>query len=146
MMGFGKRRKFNTAKERPVGITGRSYHSKLERDYRDKVLAAMEAAGEIRDIKDQPQVYLTDARIGYRPDFMFYAQKQIQWGPDTVIQPGEQVWIETKGFETADWLIKKKLWSVYGPGKLIIIGGRAGVRGFFKTKEVLSPREARVLL
>jgi hypothetical protein len=52
-------------------------------------------------------VDLTDARILYKPDFKF-------------TRGGKEVWAECKGFETAIWRIKKRLWKFYGPGTLEI--------------------------
>ncbi len=88
------------------------YDSQLEADYR-RVLELMERAGEIKDLVDQPQVYLTDAQIGYRPDFA-YVDKAT----------GERIFVECKGAELEGWLIKQRLWTVYGPGPLYIVKRR----------------------
>ncbi len=96
--------------ERSQGRTGgKFYDSQLEADYR-RVLEMMMAAGEIKDLVDQPQVYLTDAQIPYRPDFA-YVDKAT----------GERIFAECKGAETEGYLIKLKLWTVYGPGPLYIV-------------------------
>lgn len=88
---------------------GRFYDSKLEADYR-KILELMMIAGEIKDLIDQPQVYLTDAQIGYRPDFAYVERAT-----------GQRVFIEAKGMETEGYRLKLKLWEVYGPGPLYIV-------------------------
>ena len=65
-------------------------------------------------MKHQDHVYLTAARICYIPDFRFFD-----------VNDNEIQWAESKGFETSDWKIKKRLWAYYGPGKLHIYKGTA---------------------
>lgn len=57
----------------------------------------------------QPKVYMTDARILYKPDFKCFDSKE-----------GISFYVEAKGFETAVWKIKKRLWREYGPARLEI--------------------------
>lgn len=87
---------------------GRSLASKLERSVYD-LLCLMEKGGLIRDLQCQKSVSLTDAKIQYIADFTFFDLKK-----------DRQVWAEAKGFETAVWKIKKRLWKHYGPGPLEI--------------------------
>ena len=71
-------------------------------------LKLMERAGEIRDLVLQPKFVLQDAftdamgekqgALTYRPDFQYFDMRQGQ----TVVE-------ETKGFKTADYVIRKKL-------------------------------------
>jgi hypothetical protein len=68
-------------------------------------------AGEIKSIQHEDHIYLTDARIGYVPDFRCEAIN------------GESFWVEAKGYEAPVWPLKKKLWRFYGPGLLEIWGG-----------------------
>lgn len=79
-------------------------------------LKMLEDAGEIKILKRQPQVYMTKAQIGYKPDFLIEDLKT-----------GRKVWIEFKGFETNEYQIKLKLWKHYGPGTLRVYKG-AGLR------------------
>lgn len=94
---------------------GRSFASKLEAEVFD-YLKLLEGEGEFRDIRCQVHVYLTDARIDYIPDFCVFDVKL-----------GQDVYVEAKGFQTETWLLKKKLWRYYGPGRLRIfmMGDRA---------------------
>lgn len=85
---------------------GLRFDSKGEKGLYGELLLRQHA-GEISELKTQVTVYLTEARIIYRPDFRFE-------------EKGIQVYAEFKGFETASWRIKRKLWTVYGPGKLEI--------------------------
>lgn len=88
---------------------GRYYGSQAEADYR-KVLDLLVAAGKIKELVDQPQVYLTDAQIGYRPDFCYFD-----------LASRETIFVEVKGLETREYQLKLKLWRVYGPGPLLIV-------------------------
>lgn len=53
----------------------------------------------------QPKVYLTDARILYKPDFLM----------------NDGTYIDVKGMETPVFKLKKRLWKFYGKGTLHII-------------------------
>lgn len=57
----------------------------------------------------QPKIHMTEAAILYKPDFKC---------KDTVT--GEIYYVEAKGFETAMWKLKKRLWKSYGPTVLWI--------------------------
>lgn len=106
---WGRPNKYNAKKVQKAGIW---FASRLESAVHD-ILLLQEKAGEIRDIKCQPQVYLTEAKIGYRPDFSYVDEKT-----------GQTVYVEAKGVEVETWLIKKKLWKCYGLGPLFIFKGR----------------------
>ena len=89
-------------------------------------LKLLEKAGEISVDKVQDNVYLTKARIHYKPDFKC-----------THLKTNEPFWVEFKGFETPTWRIKRKLWLHYGPGPLEIYKkGNNGV----KLTETLTPK------
>lgn len=90
---------------------GFTFGSKLEKSLYD-LLRLMERAGEIKDLKCQDHVYLTRARYHCIPDFRAFE-----------VRRGYHVWYEAKGFEQERFLITKKLWSVYGPGPLVIFKG-----------------------
>lgn len=98
-------------KNQRITHQGRSFASKLEAAVYD-ILCLMEKAGEIKDIKCQVHVRLTEAEILYIPDFSAWNQK------DQCFE-----WYEAKGHQTPEWLIKKKLWKFYGPGPLHIFMG-----------------------
>lgn len=74
------------------------------------ILEDMQDDGLIFELKCQVEVRLTKADILYKPDFSF-----IRWG--------KQHYAEAKGFKTASWAIKKRLWAHYGPGPLDIYEG-----------------------
>jgi predicted nuclease of restriction endonuclease-like RecB superfamily len=93
-----------------VEVSGMSFASKLEAAV-FQVLKLMEKAGEVKDIKAQDTVYLSKARIIYKPDFKIETTA------------GETAWVEAKGFETPEWRIKLRLWKAYGPGPLWIFRG-----------------------
>src|SRR5689334_17471601 len=66
-------------------------------------------AGEIGQIETQPKIYLTDAKILYKPDLTFQDLKT-----------GEQIYVDYKGKRTTSFQIKKRLWKFYGPSRLIL--------------------------
>lgn len=104
-----KRNKFNAKKVRD--INGKVlYDSMLERDYHAE-LKLREAAGDIRDLVYHPQLYLTEANVGYKPDFHYIDSKT-----------GKPIFVDTKGVETSGrFAVIKKLWKVYGQGELHIV-------------------------
>lgn len=107
-----------------ISHAGFSFASKLEAKLYD-ILFLMKAAGELTDIKVQDHVYLTNARILYIVDFKV-----------TLSKTHEEQWYESKGFETSDWKIKKRLWKHYGPGKLNIYKGTTKAIWLAETVEV----------
>lgn len=107
-------------RNRRVEFSGRSFASGLERDLYAH-LRLLEKGGEVSDIKCQPHVFLTDARIEMIPDYSA-----------TCLRVNELVYWEAKGFETDVWRIKRKLWTVYGPGRLRVYKGRGGVVNMFE--------------
>ncbi|MFO0254951.1 MAG: hypothetical protein ACK52V_12610 [Betaproteobacteria bacterium] len=105
---------------------GRSFQSALERSVY-LWLKAREQAGELVIESCQDSVYLTDARILYKPDFRVR---------DAVT--GEVYWVEAKGLELPAWRIKRRLWLHYGKGRLVIVKG-SGAR--LRVHEELVPKK-----
>lgn len=87
------------------------FASKLENALHE-LLLLREKCGEIKDIKCQDHVYLTEARILYIPDFKYFD-----------CHSKLDCWAEGKGFESPRWPTIKKLWKFYGPGRLEIYKG-----------------------
>ena len=77
---------------------------------------------DFKEIELQPKIYLTDAKILYRPDFK-------------VVINGKVVYLEVKGMETSVWKIKKRLYRAYCKDELRIIK-RSGKK--FKVVEVIN--------
>lgn len=94
-----------------VEHAGRSFASKFEAAVFD-ILSFREKAGEIRNLRCQVRVALTDAKIVYIPDFGF-----------EYVETGLPGFAEAKGFETEKWRLKLRLWRCYGPGPLEIYRG-----------------------
>ena len=124
-MIFGRHNLRSYNKVSKVNHAGYSFASGLEAALFDRV-KALELAGEISNLKLQPKVYLTDARIMMIPDFACLNLKLNQWE-----------WWEAKGFETDVYRIKRKLWTVYGPGLLHVFGGSKHRLIF---KETITPK------
>lgn len=76
-----------------------------------------EAAKEVQVLALQEKIYLSDARILYKPDFTIYH-----------LANNETYWIDYKGVETQSFKIKKRLWRSHGPGKLILMRGSSMFR------------------
>lgn len=109
-----------------VEHAGLAFDSQLERALFDQ-LSLRQIAGEIQSLTHHPAtVYLTEARVIYKPDFAFINAIS-----------GEKEWAEAKGFPTPSWAIKKRLWKTYGPGRLHIYGGSASRLTLL---EVLNPK------
>lgn len=89
---------------------GHKFSSKLECAVYN-LLLDMEKRFMLSNIKLQPSVYLTHARIRYVPDFSFVNKK------------GETEYVEAKGQETDVWRIKRRLWMFYGGGVLHVYKG-----------------------
>lgn len=117
---YGRKRMFND---------GHTFDSGFESYCYDQ-LKLMVRAGELRDLRVKHRVYLTAARIGWNIDFSAIN-----------CHSGEREWYEAKGFETEIYVLKKRLWPAYGPGRLIILKGRAGkTRQEMYVAEVIAPR------
>ena len=100
---------------------GYSFASKLEASLFD-LLRASEAAGNIKELKVQPSVYLTDARVLMKPDFSYFN-----------LRTNAYEWAESKGFQTDVYRIKRRLWKFYGPGPLHVYTGSAKRIRFLET-------------
>lgn len=105
------KRNFNKYSNVKVERDGYSFASKLEAAVYG-ILKLRERAGELRVIRTQARVSLTDAGIVYMPDFECEDENGI-------------FYCEAKGMETPEWRIKLKLWRFYGPGRLEIWKGSA---------------------
>lgn len=88
-------------------------------------LLALEQGGEISDLRCQVRVSLTRAKIIFIPDFSVF---------DKAL--GETVFVEAKGRELEPYRIKRKLWTVYGPGLLRVY---KGTKTKFKLFEEIRP-------
>jgi hypothetical protein len=89
--------------------------SKLEASVYE-ALKIKELAGLISDLKRQQTVVLQDGpqavRITWRVDFSYVDEKT-----------GELTYAEAKGFETADYKLKLKMWRKNPPANLVIWKG-----------------------
>lgn len=111
----------------PRGVFGRNkskygakpadgFGSKLERAVHDSVLLPRQLAGEIGPIRRQHSVVLQEGdksvRICWKIDFSY-----------PVIATGEIEFAEAKGFETADFKLKLKMFKKHPHGRLKIYKG-----------------------
>lgn len=93
-------------------VNGKTFTSKLEAAV-FVMLTAMSKAGEIEWIELQAKVYMTDAKILFKPDFKCTK-------PD-----GSVFYVEAKGSPTPSYNIKRRLWLAgYGAqAPLHVYGG-----------------------
>lgn len=129
-MSKGRYNKYGVAPKEQRMSGGRSFASKGERDCWE-MLKLMERAGEIDSIECQVTSHLT-AGITHKTDFRYWDLKK-----------GERVWAEYKGLVDQRWRDIKKLWKLYGPGRLKVFQGY-GLR-VFCTEEII-PDEIKVFL
>ena len=89
--------KFSKYKNKKVEIDGITFDSKAEgRFYELKKQEILEL---------QPKIYMTKARILYKPDFKM----------------NDGTYVDVKGMQTPVFKIKKRLWKVYMNGDLHIV-------------------------
>ena len=109
-----KRLRRNKYGAKKTEVNGVVFDSKLESKFYVELLFRKKA-GEIKSIQHQPKVYLSKAKILYKPDFF------------VIESSGKEYYVDVKGFQTAVFNIKVRLWRVYMNKPLIIIkkGGEA---------------------
>ena len=106
-----RKNKFNATKVKIIFDDGSSiiFDSKLEAS----VYFYLKNILKVKSLVHHPgTIFLTDARIQYRPDFSFKENNVLCFA-------------EAKGFATDTWKLKKRLWKFYGPADLLIFGGRS---------------------
>lgn len=118
---YRKKHKFGAIATEVDGI---KFPSKMEAEYY-QLLKHQEKLGLVKIIELQPKVYLTDAKILLKPDFLVFN-----------ITKDRYEYRETKGLKLPTYNLKKRLWKKYGPGILIEIMKKG--RNFMVTDEVVS--------
>lgn len=103
-MTWRGKHKYNAQRCEYEGI---NFASKSEKDFYI-YLQTLQKMGQIKILELQPKVYLTDAKILYKPDFL-------------IKENNEEIFIDVKGMETPVFKLKKKLWKFYGQGKLRLV-------------------------
>lgn len=112
----GKRHKYNAVAAPASALTdGYSFASQLERALYLHI-KAREQAGEVELLQVQARVELSRAAVVYIADFKVFDRGL-----------NEIVFEESKGFETPEWRLKRKLWTAYGPNLLRVWKG-SGMR------------------
>jgi hypothetical protein len=102
---FTKKNKYSNKKTEADGI---KFDSKAEALFYRELLFRKKI-GEIKTLELQPKIYLSKAKILYKPDFF-------------VIQSsGKEYFVDVKGFKTPVFNIKARLWQSYMDRPLIII-------------------------
>ncbi len=102
-MRFTSKQKVNKYQNIKTTVDGIRFDSKAEAEY---YLELKINGVKIEEM--QPKVYLSKAKILYKPDFV-------------IIEDGKRVWIDVKGAATPVFNLKARLWKAYGPGDLRIV-------------------------
>lgn len=113
-------------------VEGRMFHSVLERDT-CRVIRLLERAGKCKLLEFQPAIFLTQAGIEYRADFLTRDN-------DT----GREVWHDAKGRETADFILKRKLFQHYA-GRILTLWARPEGGGLPTIERVFMPATPKQL-
>lgn len=109
----------------------RWFDSGLECKFADEVLWPRWKAGDLKNIDFQVKVVLVSGRPGvtWKVDFAYDCG---YWG--------ERVHAEFKGAETDDYKLKRRLWEIMGPTRLLVF---KQLRGDFECVENLVPGEQK---
>lgn len=116
LKGYFQLRPHKYRSQRTV-VNGLTFPSKLEADLYC-YLKSLEKTAEIKQLRQQVSIPLTEAKIRLVVDFEAFHEKL--W---------ETVYYEAKGVELPTWRIKRKLWEFYGPGRLFVYkrSGRSSI-------------------
>jgi hypothetical protein len=104
-------------------IDGYKFDSLAEGEYYQE-LKLFKMRGDIVEILPQPKVYLTTARILYKPDFKIKDKFDRVW------------YVDVKGMQTPVFRLKAKLWRHYGDAPLRLV--KKTSKGFTLIEEILS--------
>ncbi len=111
---WGKKKGNKFGNKKTEGEPGHWFDSKFEKAV-FSLLSLRERGGEISLLAHHAgTVFLSEARIQFRPDFRFIN-----------CETGQTEYAEAKGFMTREYMLKEKLWRSYGPGPLTIYVGSA---------------------
>lgn len=102
------RNRYNVAPPEERRVRGKTYASKAERQYADRMYALRDA-GVVRLVLEQTTLWLGVPENTYRPDFF------------VIEADGTAYFVDVKGVETQAFRKTKKLWAAYGPAPLHIV-------------------------
>lgn len=123
----------------PVFKHGRRWSSKLELAVYETLLRRVESS-ELRDLETQQTVVLQQGGKVVTGDGIT-RQIRISWRVDfkaVIVATGEDLYIEAKGKETDEYIMKLKMWIKNPPAKLEIYKGS---HIFHKITETIYPKE-----
>jgi len=106
-------------------IDGIKFDSKSEAGFYQKI----KNSARFDILEMQPKVYLTDARILYKPDFLVLDKRT-----------SEKFYVDVKGMRTAVFAIKARLWRFYGILPLKIFVQK---KGLYILTELILPNKQK---
>lgn len=114
-----RRNKYGAKK---VIIDGIKFDSKAEGEfYQYLKFLESKSNGQLEILSLQPKVYMTNAKILYKPDFL-------------IRELNDLVYIDVKGMRTPVFNLKARLWKHYGAGTLRLVEKKG--RDFEILKEI----------
>ena len=123
-----RRNKYNVAPAEDRRALGRTFDSKAEMLYAERLQMLLEA-GVIAEWVPQPFVGMLGCPENtYRPDFLVIPAPEDERFP---------YFVEVKGRETSRWKKNKKLWAEYGRLELVVVK-KKGVE--FTEAETITPK------
>lgn len=121
---FNKTNKYGAKKTVIDGIT---FDSKAEAEYY-ALIKQQEKLNMLKIVELQPKIYLTDAKILYKPDFLIHRLGETS-----------PVYIDVKGCETPVFKIKARLWASYMDADLELVKKKG--KRFYTTKTIKGLKE-----
>lgn len=103
---YGKKKNKFGAKK--TTVDGETFPSKAEAAV-FQLFKVRQASGEVTELTRYETIYLSDARVSYKPDWSFVETST-----------GTKIFVEVKGVVTDRFRLIKKLWKAYGPTPLEI--------------------------
>jgi hypothetical protein len=101
---LGQKSKYGAKK---IILDGIKFDSQAEAEYY-ALLKFQKSHGLINDFECQPKIYLSEAKILYKPDFL-------------VTDKNGSHYVDVKGMQTAVFRIKCRLWRAYKKEKLVLV-------------------------
>lgn len=109
--------KINKYRNKKVKFNGLTFDSIGEYEY----YLHLKTVLKINNIEVHPKTFLSNAKISYSPDFLFY-------------ENDKKIYVDFKGFQTPVFRLKRKLWQHYGDGILRLV--KKTRSGFILVEEI----------
>ena len=127
-----RRNKYNVSPSDQRQAIGRTFDSKMEKEYAERLQMLLEA-GVIAEFSCQTTVHMLGCKENkFKPDFLVIPAPEDGRFP---------YYVEVKGRETQQWKTHKKLWAEYGRLELVVVKKKG--KEFVET-ETITPKGLRL--